>query len=235
MLEIVGVAGAGKSTAARLLCSHPGFRPAGFIHARRPSHLFQVLRSVPRLRRILAEGMLRTPRISWREIKLLAYVERWSAVLSRQAAEGAEGAEVLVFDQGPVYALVRLTAESKPFTHHPSFGRWQRELLQRWGERLDVVAVLDASDDALWGRINTRDQQHAEKGNVDSAGKAFLQRYRATFERLLGCLDDARGPTIVRIDTAISSPDDVVQTLIRAIEADRIRTSTGPRESERAR
>lgn len=226
-LEILGIAGSGKSTTARLLCGLQGFRPAGFIHARRPGHLLQIVRSVPRLRPILLEGARRAPRITWREIKLLAYVERWSSVL-RSNAGGAPG--VLVFDQGPLYALARLTAEGKPFTRGPSFASWRDELLARWARELDVVVWLDASDDVLVTRINTREQGHQEKGVSEDAARRFLRRYRTTFDELLRLLDDERGPTIVRIDTAATPPREVAAVIVRALTRGGVAAAPPPRK-----
>jgi thymidylate kinase len=213
-IEITGVAGSGKSTTARLLCRRDDYRRAGFIHARRPWHLLQIVRSVPQLRTILRHGVLRAPRIRWPEVKLLAYVERgW--ILERG---GRDRDAALVFDQGPLYALVRLTAEARAFTRHPSFASWRQRQLRRWAERLTVIAWLDAPDDVLWDRINSRDQAHREKGNDASAGKRFLRRYRAAFEELLLSFERVQGPAIVRIDTAAIAPDDAVAAIVAAVE-----------------
>jgi hypothetical protein len=213
-LEIVGVAGSGKSTAASLLCRRGDYRRAGFIHARQPRHLLQLLRSVPRVRTLLLYGLTRTPRIRWREVKLLAYVERgWTIERADRDREVA-----LVFDQGPLYALVRLTAEARGFTRDPSFAAWRQRQLRAWAERLTLIAWLDAPDDVLWSRINSREQAHREKGNDGFAGRRFVRRYRAAFEELLRSLDRDRSPAIVRIDTAAAGPDDATAVIVAALQ-----------------
>ena len=45
-IEILGVAGAGKSTLARHLAADPGFAIAPFIHARRPGDLLLIIRTM---------------------------------------------------------------------------------------------------------------------------------------------------------------------------------------------
>ena len=56
LIEVAGVAGAGKSTLTRSICERPGFYVGGFIHARRPSDLLQILIGSPRSLPILVSG-----------------------------------------------------------------------------------------------------------------------------------------------------------------------------------
>jgi broad-specificity NMP kinase len=196
-IEILGVAGAGKSTLATRLAGGAGVELADFIHTRRPSHLLEVLRGIPRLFPIVFAGLARSPRISWPEWKLLVYVTRWRSFLERRTPSGT----VLLFDQGPLYALVRLEAEGKPFTTRPAFERWRDEMVAGWADELSVVIFLDAPDAVLWDRINERAQDHKAKGEEAKAGLRFIARYRRSFETLLGKVEAAGGPQVVRFDT----------------------------------
>ena len=158
-VEILGVAGAGKSTLARRLAASSGFELAPFIHARRPADLLLIIRTIPRLLPILWTGLTQAPRISWPECKLLVYVTRWAPVLRRRRPQTDT---VFLLDQGPLYAIVRLMAEEKPFTERRSFASWKREMLDRWSTELSDVIWLDAPDAVLWSRINQRDQEHRQ-------------------------------------------------------------------------
>lgn len=201
-VEILGVAGAGKSTLASLLGQRAGFEMAPFIHARRASDLFEIARAIPRLLPVLVGGVTRRPRISWRELKLLVYVKRWRHVLRRrQLGTGA----TLLFDQGPIYALVRLRAEGKPFTARRAFGRWSEDMLEGWASELTDVVFLDAPDVVLWGRINERPQGHLEKGDDVDSGLRFFTRYRRSFEEILHRLEELPGPRVLRIDTSLAT------------------------------
>jgi thymidylate kinase len=197
-VEILGVAGAGKSTLATLLGQGAEVEMATFIHARRPSHLVQIVRAIPRLMPIVVGGLARSPRMSWPECKLLVYVTRWRRMLARRTPPGT----VLLFDQGPLYALVRLTAEGKPFSTRRAFERWRVQMLGDWASELTALIFLDAPDAVLWSRINERPQGHSAKGEEAKAGLRFLARYRRAFEEVLRAAEELGGPQVLRFDTS---------------------------------
>jgi gluconate kinase len=210
-VEILGVAGAGKSTVARLLGRHTGFEIAPFIHARKPSHLLEVVRGIPRLLPILVGGFTRRPRISWPELKLLVYVTRWRRVLRRSTPTPGT---ILLFDQGPLYALVRLKAEGKPFTTSSAFDTWRREMLGSWASELSAVIWLDAPDAVLWSRINERPQEHKKKGGDVESGHDFIVRYRRSFEDVLLGIEELGAPRVLRFDTSIARAEQIVETVM---------------------
>ncbi|MGH2630447.1 MAG: hypothetical protein ACRDHI_07805, partial [Actinomycetota bacterium] len=50
LVEVTGVAGAGKTTVTDLVCAGgPGFRRAEFIHTRVPGHVGHVVHAAPRV------------------------------------------------------------------------------------------------------------------------------------------------------------------------------------------
>jgi thymidylate kinase len=209
-VEILGVAGAGKSTVARLLDKDPGFAMAGFIHARKPSHLLHIARSIPHLLPIILAGITRRPPISWPELKLLVYVTRWRLVLRRRLPHTGG---VLLFDQGPLYALVRLKAEGKPFTTRRVFESWREEMLESWASELSAVIWLDAPDEVLWSRINERSQGHKKKGGEAQAGHRFIGRYRRSFEDVLHTMGELGGPEVLRFDTSAAPAEQIAETI----------------------
>lgn len=207
-VEILGVAGAGKSTLAALLARGTGVEEAAFIHARQPSHLAQMVRGTPRLLPVLVGGLMRTPRISWPEFKLLVYVTRWRLFLRRSTAPRGVA---LLFDQGPVYALVRLKAEGKPFTTRPAFERWSEEMLEGWAGELTGLVFLDAPDAVLWNRINERPQGHKQKGEEATTGLDFIARYRRSFEDVLRRVEELGGPRVLRFDTGTATAAQIAE------------------------
>jgi hypothetical protein len=210
LVEVTGVAGAGKSTVTRAMCARSGFRRGPFIRARTPADLLQLLRGLPRIMPIVTAGGLRTPRVSWREFKLLVYVTRWLPVLQR---ESRRNGGITLLDQGPIYALVRLRAEGKPFTTTPAFRRWSDDMLDMWTRELSAIVWLDARDDVLWGRINGRSQSHMTKGERDDEGYRFITHYRVSFEEVLHRIEASDRPRVLRFDTENTTPEQLAATI----------------------
>lgn len=199
------MAGTGKTTLTELLCRDDRtFVRAEFLHTRSPAHVRYLLHALPRLWRILLADLRLPPRLSWRDVKLLVYVTEWARFLDRSPRHGAR---VTVFDQGPIYALVRLRARASGVTGHRSFAGWWDDALRAWGGRLDTVVLLDGDDGALGDRIDGRGGAHEVKGGSPQVREAFLARYRALFEEVLGRLDVPGGPRIVRLDTTGIEPE----------------------------
>lgn len=210
LVEVTGVAGAGKSTLTRLICEDAGCNVADFIHTRTPAHLPYVAHSIPRLMPILAGNVMLAPRLSWADFKLLVYVTEWHRFLNRKSGY-RHG--VTLFDQGPIYALVRLKAQAKGVTRSASFERWWNEAIELWAGELAAVIFLDASDPVLWGRITERAQPHGTKAGPASVGQEFIARYRRLFEEVLGRIDVPGGPEILRFDTSATAGERIAAAL----------------------
>ncbi|HEU4355537.1 MAG TPA: hypothetical protein VFT27_08110 [Actinomycetota bacterium] len=209
LVEVTGVAGSGKSTLARLLADEAeDARLAGFIQTRDPRHIAPALRTVPRLVPILTRNVIAPPRLSWPDVKLLAYVTGWHRVVGREYRQG-----ITLFDQGPLYALVRLRAQARGVMGSAAFARWWDGSLERWSRELSLVVYLDADDAVLLQRIGGRAQAHTTKGQPVDTARDFLARYRALFEEVLGRLDRPGGPEILRLDTGASTPDRIAAEL----------------------
>ena len=78
-IEIVGVAGTGKSTLARTLAdrrSRNGI--ADSLHTRAHAHWAYVAHSLPRVLPLVARSARVRPAFDWEETKFLVYVTEWS-------------------------------------------------------------------------------------------------------------------------------------------------------------
>jgi hypothetical protein len=221
------VAGAGKSTLTHLLCQgEADCSCADFIHARTPGHLAYVAHSLPRLLPILTANLRPRSHLSWKEFKLLVYVSEWHRFLDRKP-EYDHGCTLL--DQGPIYALVRLRAESKG-TSVPAFERWWNQMIELWAHQLSAIIWLDAADQVIWDRINERGQGHRTRGAPLDVGRRFLTTYRRLFEVVLDRVSRLGGPEILRFDTSEMGSDQIAEHLgpILAAHSSRWRERDGP-------
>ena len=199
LVEIVGVAGSGKTTLTRSLprAGQP-FRTVEPLRLRDRHHRKTAVRAIPGLSMMLLANPLTAMRLGWTEFKLLLYLERWDRLIR---GDPSLGGRIAVVDQGPVYALARLETGERPFTGNRVLTGWLRRVVERWACAIDLIIWLDAADDALRARIVGRDQKHDVKDRSDVEIRAFLQGYRDAYERVTAQLSQAGGPDVIRFDT----------------------------------
>ena len=207
-IEIVGVAGSGKSTLTRLLESDYGCRVADSLHTRLPAHWPYVARGLPRVVPLVVSVRER-PLPSWDELKFAVYVAEWDRFL--RADRVREG--VVVLDQGPLFALACLLWGRKPFTRRTRFESWLSQMIERWSRELDAIVVLDAPDDVLLARIDAREQGHDAKGVPSHDGFELIGRHREAYRRVLEPIENAGAPRLLRYDTATMAPAQVAAEL----------------------
>jgi shikimate kinase len=212
VIELVGVAAAGKSTLLRALAARSGRVAAGVPL---PRHL-QLRCGAAHLARLLPSWLGRSARgrfLSREELRGMGYVDGWWQELARGHQQDA----LTVLDHGPVFRLTRLRVFGPPLVASAAFRAWHERAVARWAALLDAVVWLDAPDDTLLERIETRSQRHLVKGAVDEEQRRFLERYRAGYEEILAELARAGGPARLRFDTSRASADEIAERLLAAL------------------
>lgn len=202
-VEIVGVAGSGKSTLTRALRTDYGCRVADSLHTKLPGHWPYVAHGLPRVAPFFAASMRDRPVLSWDELKFLLYVTEWDRFLR---AEYRDRPGVVVLDQGPMFALARLLWGRKPVSRHASFEAWLRRMVEHWSYELDAIVVLDAPDAALLERIDAREQRHDAKDVPSQQGRELLGRHREAYGRVFELVESVGSTGVLRFDTATMPP-----------------------------
>lgn len=215
-IEIVGVAGTGKSTLTRTLCAqYAGCRVADSLHTRVPGHWPYVAHSLPRVLPLVARSAWNRPAWSWDEIKFVIYVSEWDRFLRRRP-EHRTG--VTVLDQGPIFALARLLWGKKPVTKGGPFEIWLQRMVERWTAELDAIVWLVAPDEALLARINHREQRHEAKGKPVPEGLELIELHREAYGRLLELVTGLGRPRVLRFDTSTMRPAEIAGELADVFE-----------------
>lgn len=214
VVEIVGPAGAGKSTLCQALASaSEAIQVARFPDVRSiadaPFFAQHVLRTAFRFGFLSTQG---SRRLSRREFAWLSILDGWPKVL-KQELRNDQG--VTLLDQGPVYLLTEIR-ETGPehLRNQASDPTWQG-LYANWARTLDAVVYLDAPDTVLAGRIRGREKGHIVKEAESSAVIRFLEQFRASYNCTLAMLT-AHNPAlrILPFDTSRETTDDVVHSLL---------------------
>jgi thymidylate kinase len=215
LVEIAGVTGSGKSTLAQTLCERrENCRLYGSLRMREPSHIPYVVHSVPSLVPLLA-GCVKARRMpTWTELKLLIYVMEWSRRLDRQT-EYRTG--LTLIDQGPVYALARLGQADPPLAGTQPHGTWWMSTMDMWRNSLDAVIWLDAPNEVLWQRVNTRTQSHGIKNQSAALAMSFIERYRQAYETVFRSMEREGGPTVLRYDTSRQIPEEIASDALNQL------------------
>lgn len=190
MIEVVGPAGAGKTSLVSALGRlHPAWRVRP-----RPGRLAHVLGGVARLP-LYARLQRGARRSVWKEMKRVVYLDS----LRREAGRWAGAGGVVVFDEGPLYMMARLRQYGGSLVDHPALAAWWRGTLDWWAGALAMVVRLDAPDEELRRRVRARPRQHRLQQFTDDGADAFLQSYRSIYLDLLDELR-RRAPAMVVLE-----------------------------------
>lgn len=179
IVELVGPAGAGKTTLAHSVSAVDSTVRSGLSLWGLPRR--RLLRSaVALLPTILAASISRSPLRAGE----LSQMIRLGA-LFRVVEEESTRHRVLLLDEGPVFALSWLdvffarNGERVPAS-------WRRRVIADWAGLLDVVVFIDAADITLAQRIRTREKPHMVKNLPDDEIFGFSAGFRRAFERAIG-------------------------------------------------
>jgi broad-specificity NMP kinase len=210
LVELAGPAGAGKSSVCSALRRRYSTVP-GTIWGQ---PVLPLLTNGAQLVPTLASFWLHARSLLWDESRHMVRLRTLQRGLDQ--AEGQRG-EVLIFDEGPIFALAWLRGFGHVSLRSDVADSWWRETLRRWAETVDVVVVLDAPDTLLARRIRNRPEWHEVKHATDSEISAWMARFRSALDWVLAGLALEGGPEIIRIRTTLDDPDRLAGQVMKAL------------------
>jgi len=210
VVEIVGVAGAGKSTVTRALAETTGLHTVSRFRSLRhvPSYLASAARLALTLTRVRATDLR-----SWRGCNKMVRLRASLAAVRGHERHGCAG---VVFDQGPLFLLTAIDGDRRGEPASASFSRWRSGELRRSRRTLDVVVMLEAPDEVLLERIRSRGKHHALKHLRDRPARSGLATMRSGLERVVDELASSGTVRVEWIDTSERSVEQTVRQIVRA-------------------
>jgi thymidylate kinase len=184
VVEIVGPAGAGKTTLYQALgCRTEAIRMGNFPDVRKipdaPFFISNGIQLIPNLLRIYRRDSRQLTR---REFAWMSILNGWPAILRK---ESKDDTKVIILDQGPLYLLAEMRMFGPEYLRQKAAESLWQDLYRRWITTVDMVVWLDAADEVLLDRIRTRDQEHIVKTEPARVVYGFLDRYRNEYEFIL--------------------------------------------------
>lgn len=213
-MELIGPAGAGKTTLSRALSQRDEDIVMGpDIELRKVSHIPVFIRSIPSSVPLFLYQRKSNRQPTWTELKDIAYLEGWPEVLRQQSSNIGR---VILLDQGPVFRMATLHEFGPESLKSETSKRWWLHLYEQWASALDILVWLDTSDAILMERINTRTKKHDIKGKSELEAQQFLTQYRRSFKAVLTQLKSYNGPTVLQFDTSKTSIEQIADEILAA-------------------
>jgi hypothetical protein len=209
IVELVGPAGAGKTTLARGVSAVDSSVRSGLSLWGLPRR--RLLRSaITLLPTILGAGLNRS-RLRAGEITQMIRLGALRQVVEDESAQH----RVIILDEGPVFALSWLEVFfARNGDRVPA--AWRQSVIADWAKLLDVVVFIDAADITLANRIRTRDKPHMVKDLSDAEIFGFSAGFRRAFEHAIAELTHA-GEGHVVVDTLSTETGPLDDTTARLL------------------
>jgi adenylate kinase family enzyme len=216
IVELVGPAGAGKTTLSRALIQrNENFRIGPDIELRKVRHIPLFVGNIPFLMPVYLQRNRSNRPVTWGELKYIAYLKGWPRFLRQGAPDQGN---VVLLDHGPVFRLATLLEFGPETLRARALRSWWDQLYRQWAYTLDMIVWLDASDATLIDRINARDRGHDVKGKGRAEARQFLTRYRMSYLRTLEALQAHRLPVLLHFDTGQVPLDQIVNEVLTACQ-----------------
>ena len=160
VVEVLGPAGAGKTTLVRSLSE-------SYAHLQDQLTLLWpdkvwALGSI--LCELLPAYLCNYSTSRWfnvEELRRMSRIKAWHRLLTKPSATKGT---ITILDHGPIFMLGMVQAFGPQLVKGRYFARWSERAITAWSNTLDTVVWLDAPDTTLVQRINQRANRHVMKG-----------------------------------------------------------------------
>jgi hypothetical protein len=210
LIELAGPAGAGKSTLSMSLVRRLHGAPGEIWGLPVLSLLLNGAQLVPTFTRL----WLHSKSPLWEEARHMVRLRTLHRALRRP---GSYRDGVLVFDEGPVFALAWLRGFGHETLRQDPSAEWWRTALREWASIMDVVVVLDAPDQVLAARIRARPHPHQVKEFPDLEIARWMAQFRQALDWVLAEMARHGGPSVVRLSSQEDPADRIAGRVVKEL------------------